>query len=134
MTFVSQVAVLAPMIALDLGYRSQKDKDSPRTRNLAAIAALMALVLISTPILPFFLDYFTLNFSLYFGILIVGIPAALWFTWAGSLIGNGMYITPRLVKKGIEIISPRVAWLSFIILFACTVFVLVFIMTSSPPV
>lgn len=133
MTFVMQIAILSPLLGLDLACYFSKDKDASRTRLLTAGGAVAGLLVGTLPILPRFLDYFSTDLASIGGSILVGLPAAMWFTWAGSLIGSGMYRTPRLVKDGVEILPPRTVWLSFGILAACTLFVLYFIMTSTPP-
>lgn len=133
MTFVMQLAVLPPLAALDIAYYFLKDRDAERSRLVAAAAALAGLLIGTVPLLPGFLEYFVPDFGLVVGAVLVGLPTAFWFTWTGAEIGTNMYRTPRLVKDGVEIIRPQTVWLSFGILAAATLFVLFFIMTSTPP-
>lgn len=134
MNFVSQVAILPPLIALDLWMAFARQKDSEAARNGAVAAAVAAGLAITIPLLPAFLSYFQPDLPMFLGALVFGLPVALWFGWVGSLLGDGMYGTDRLTVDGKELIRPRVVWAGIAALLACTVLAVYFILTASPPV
>jgi hypothetical protein len=88
MRFISQLLLVAPMIALGFWYaRKQARVDNPRTIFLGNAIAWIALVLIDLPIISQTLIYPRINMATAPGMLVWSLVMALAAGWAGTRLG-----------------------------------------------